>query len=151
MHQKPGVFISHVHEDQRVALALETFVRSALLGGVNVFNASNRRSIGPGDPWRDVIIEHLRNCKTTLVLASPDSVTRPWINFESGGAWVVGNRVIPCCIGVDPSALPPPLVHLQAVRLSSELGLKDLIIHLASLCGLDEPKQWTIREPLLSS
>jgi hypothetical protein len=57
--QKPTVFISHIHEEEVCANALEKVLRKALLGALDIFNSSNRKSIAAGDPWRDRIIETL--------------------------------------------------------------------------------------------
>lgn len=138
--KKPVVFISHIHEDEACANALEQVLRKALLGALEIFNSSNRRSISAGDPWRDRIIETLKRSATVLVLASPDSVSSPWVNFEAGGAWVAGTRLIPSCIkGMKPESLPAPLGHLQAVSLDSPEGLRLLINRLSETAGLDKP------------
>jgi hypothetical protein len=140
---KPVVFISHIHQDEACADALEHVLRKALLGALEVFNSSNRRSISAGDPWRDRIIETLKRSATVLVLASPDSVSSPWVNFETGGAWVAGTRVIPSCIkGMKPESLPAPLGHLQAVSLDSSDGLRLLINLLSETAGLDKPTEF---------
>ena len=88
-------FISHIHEDARISAALEDLIKESLLGGVEVFNTSNRVSLAPGEPWRDLIIQNLRGCVAALVVATPQSVSSPWINFESGGAWISEKRGIP--------------------------------------------------------
>ena len=125
-------------------------VRKALLGALGIFNSSNRQSINVGDPWRDRIIETLREAAGVLVLCSPDSVASPWVNFESGGAWVAGVRVIPCCIkGMETTSLPAPLSHLQAINLASADDLRFLIKHLADVAGLDEPGDFDYEEAAL--
>ena len=137
---KPVVFISHIHRDEACANAFEQVLRRALLGAVDVFNSSNRRSISVGDAWRDKIIESLRRSATVLILASPDSVSSPWVNFEAGGAWISERRVVPACIkGMKPESLPAPLSHLQAVSLDSADGLRILINLLSETAGLDKP------------
>jgi hypothetical protein len=144
---KPVVFISHIHLEEVTANALEAVLRKALLGALDIFNSSNRRSISVGDPWRDRIIETLRGSTSLLVLCSPESVTSPWVNFESGGAWVSGTRVIPCCInGMEPSSLPAPLNHLQALNLASTEGLGLLIKYLAEIASLDVPDEFDYDE-----
>jgi hypothetical protein len=60
IQNKPTVFISHIHNDEATANAIDVELRSALLGAVNVFNSSNRRSLEPGDPFRDKIVETLK-------------------------------------------------------------------------------------------
>lgn len=156
---KPLVFISHIHEDRRIATALEATIVEALLGGVDVFNAFDRESLVIGDPWREVIIDRLKSCRALLVIATPESVASPWVNFESGGAWLAGNRVIPCCVkGMTPASLPAPLRDLQAINLAAPDDLKNLIEYLASLAGLNSPPAFdyakalsTIEESWLAS
>src|SRR5262249_32409834 len=145
--QKPIVFISHIHEEETCANALEQVLKRALLGALDVFNSSNRRSIATGDPWRDRIVESLKRAASVLVVASPNSVSSPWVNFEAGGAWISGTRVVPCCIkGMKPSSLPAPLSHLQALNLDSPEDLQQLITHLAASAGLDAPTEFNYPE-----
>jgi hypothetical protein len=145
IQNKPTVFISHIHNDETIANAIEVELRGALLGAVNIFNSSNRRSLEPGDPFRDKIIETLKSSECTLVVASPDSVSSPWVNFEAGGAWVSGRRVVPCCVkGMKPTSLPVPLSHLQGISLDSDDGLVALLKHVAQLAGLDYPSAYDV-------
>lgn len=138
--KKPIAFISHIHEDAAIAARLESVLREALLGGVDFFNSSNRQSIRAGDPWRDLVIEKLRECVAVLVVATPESVGRPWINFESGGAWVHGRAVIPCCVaGMTPESLPVPLSHLHALNIGAADDLRQLTRELAAFAELAAP------------
>jgi hypothetical protein len=146
---RPTIFISHMHIDEQSANALEIVLRKALLGGLDVFNSSNRRSISAGDPWRDKIIDTLKKSKCVLILASPESVSSPWVNFEAGGAWVSNTRVIPCCIkGMTPSSLPAPLSHLQAINLESPEDIRVLVKHLAEVAQLDFPEEFDFEDAL---
>ena len=143
LSEKPTVFISHIHGEEHTANAVEAALRKALLGAIDIFNSSNRRSISPGDPWRDRIVNTLQRSTCVLVLASPNSVSSPWVNFEAGGAWVSGTRVIPCCTGgMKPSSLPTPLSHLQGISLDNTDGLSSLVRQLAELSGLDFPSEF---------
>lgn len=140
---KPSAFISHVHEDSDIATQLEGTLREALLGGVSFFNSSNRQSIRPGDPWRDLVIAKLRDAVAVLVIATPESVGRPWVNFEAGGAWVHGGTVIPCCArGMAVDSLPAPLSHLHAVSLEKGEDLRDLVAELAGYADLETPERF---------
>src|ERR1035441_10149569 len=122
---KPLVFISHIHEDSSIATAIEDLIGTALLGSVEVFNTSNRASIAPGQPWRDLIIQNLTRCAAALIVSTPQSVVSPWVNFESGGAWVSEKQVIPCCArGMRISSLPAPLSHLQALEVAKPDDLR---------------------------
>jgi hypothetical protein len=141
--EKPKVFISHIHNEEHTANTVEAVLRKALLGAIDIFNSSNRQSIIPGDPWRDKIVETLQKSTCVLVLASPNSVSSPWVNFEAGGAWVAGTRVIPCCAGgMKPSSLPAPWGHLHGISLDSADGLSSLVRQLAELSGLDFPSDF---------
>jgi hypothetical protein len=143
LSEKPTVFISHIHGEEHTANAVEAVLRKALLGAIEIFNSSNRRSISPGDPWRDRIVDTLQKSTCVLVLASPNSVSSPWVNFEAGGAWVSGTRVIPCCTGgMKPSSLPTPLSHLQGLSLDSVDGISSLVRQLAEISGLDFPSDF---------
>lgn len=145
LQNKSTIFISHIHGEEGTANAIENVLRVALLGSVNIFNSSNRRSLDPGDPFRDKIIETLRASECTLVVASPDSVSSPWVNFEAGGAWVSGRRVIPCCVkGMKPTSLPVPLSHLQGVYLDTIDGLTALLKQVAQIAGLDYPTAYDV-------
>src|SRR5260370_18290123 len=138
---KPLVFISHIHEDSSIAAALESLIESSLLGSIEIFNASNRSSLAAGQPWRDLIIHNLRGCVATLVIATPQSVTSPWVNFESGGAWISEKRVIPCCArGMKISSLPAPLSHLQALEVADPNDIQQLIEFLSGAAELQKPK-----------
>src|ERR1035438_9331733 len=137
---KPLIFLSHITQDAAISIALEEFVRTTLLGGVEIFNTANNRSLTPGVEWRDHIVNSLRGCSAALVVATPESVTAPWINFESGGAWVAGKRVIPCCAdGMKKRSLPAPLNHLQALEIDDPDDLEHLINLLAQTASLDNP------------
>lgn len=119
---------------------LQDELDGALLGATQFFNASDRASIQPGDPWRDRIMEALREAAVMLVIASPRSVSSPWVNFESGGGWLVGARVIPCCVrGMVPSSLPAPLGHLQALDVTTSSGVADLFQAIAGASDLRVP------------
>jgi hypothetical protein len=107
---RPLIFISHISRDAEIANLIEETVNAALPGGVDVFNSSG----------------------LALVVATPGSVGSPWVNFESGGAWVSGKRVIPCCSkGMEKSSLPPQISHLHAVDLSDAGELERLVGMLA--------------------
>ena len=51
-----------------------------------------------------------------IVVASPDSLSRPWVNFEAGGGWFKGLDLLAIChSGQQKSRLPPPLSDFQAI------------------------------------
>jgi hypothetical protein len=116
----PQIFISHIHEDGIAAAGLEKFLRAKLPSIADgIFVSSNRSHLILGDDWLQKIRSALESCKIVIALLSPESITRPWVNFEAGGAWFHQNKtLIPVCIGdLVPTKLPKPYSTIQSVRL----------------------------------
>ena len=83
----------------------------------------------------------MKNSSVEIILCSPKSVVRPWINFEAGAAWIRDIPVIPLChSGMKPSALPVPLNLLQAASASEISSLKLIFPVLAGAIGSQVPK-----------
>ncbi len=119
---------------------LKDSISKLLLGGVKFFVSSDRTAIIGGNRWLNKIEDALREAQVLLVLCSARSVLRPWVNFEAGGAWVVGKRVVPLChAGMEPSSLPEPLKSLQAYNLLHGPDFRDLVALLAKEAGLNMP------------
>ena len=75
-----------------------------------------------------------------IILASPESVKRPWVNFEGGAAYIRGIPVIPLChSGMTPSKLPAPLNTLQGATASVEAELRAIFPVLAKALGGSTP------------
>ncbi len=136
---KPIVFVSHVEEDAAIASKIKMWLENNLLEGVEVFVSSDE-GIKPGDKWEERIIEKLRNCSIALVVCTQMSIRQPWINFEAGGAWVKGGRVIPLCYhSQKKDTLPRPLSSLQALDLSEPDDINELLKIIAKEAGLRTP------------
>lgn len=136
---KPIVFVSHVEEDAAIASKIKMWLEKNLLEGVEVFVSSDE-GIKPGDKWEERIIEKLQNCRIALVVCTQMSIRQPWINFEAGGVWVKGGRVIPLCYhGQGKDNLPRPLSSLQALDLSEPDDISELLKIIAKEAGLRAP------------
>lgn len=134
--KKPIVFISHITEEKEMALELKQLIEESFLGMLSVFVSSDENSISSGSRWLDNITSALGNCAIELILCSPNSVKRPWINFEAGAGWVREIPVIPLChSGMEPSSLPVPLNLLQAAKISEMSNLKLIFPVLAGAIG----------------
>ena len=101
-----------------------------------------------GERWLDRIQSELREAKVIIVLVSLQSVTRPWINFEAGAAWLNGAHVVPACIGdLTVKNLPKPYNDFHAVRLASDDELYQLIRSVSEATGdaisAPPPPPWT--------
>lgn len=94
---KPIIFVSHISDEAEVAIWIKKSISKLLLGGVQFFVSSDGTAIVGGDRWLNKIEEGLRDARVVLVLCSARSVLRPWVNFEAGGAWIAGKRVVPIC------------------------------------------------------
>ena len=138
---KPVVFISHITEEKEMAVALKELIGESFLGMMEIFVSSDEESLPMGSRWLDNVTEALKTCSIELILCSPQSVKRPWINFEAGAGWIRDIPVIPLChSGMEPGKLPVPLNLLQSAKIDDISSLK-LIFHvLASAIGANIPK-----------
>ena len=138
--QKAIVFISHIGEEKELAIHFKELVELAFLGMIDVFVSSDEHSIQMGQRWLDQITEALKACAVEIVVCSPASIKRPWINFEAGAGWIRNIPVVPLChSGMQPSALPMPLNLLQAASASEVSGLKLILPVLANAIGCKTP------------
>ncbi len=114
--RKPHVFVSHAHEDSKLAFALKEYLCQAFLGAFDIFVSSDGASIRAGDNWSATLEDALKNADMTLVVVTNASIDRRWVHFESGGAYFLGKPVIPlCCRGLAVGDLKAPLNWLQAI------------------------------------
>jgi hypothetical protein len=138
--EKPIVFISHITEEKAVATALKALVEASFLSMIDVFVSSDPASIPLGQKWLDNITFGLKRCAVAIVIASPESVRRPWINFEAGAGWIRDIPVIPLChSGMTPARLPQPLGTLQAATATEEAELKLILPVLSKPLGSTLP------------
>lgn len=116
------IFISHIHEDEIAATALKTFLLSKCSAchfdpPPKIFVSTTELQLG--DEWLERIRHALTSARLVIALISPDAISRPWVNFEAGGAWFSTTKtLIPLCIGgLVPSALPKPYSNIQGADL----------------------------------
>ena len=135
------VFISHIREEAPVAVVLQKMIRNAFLGFVKPFVSSDGESIQAGQKWLSSVESALTEAVIEIVLCSPQSIQKPWINFEAGAGWIRKIPVIPVChLGLEVSQLPIPLALLQGVAATDTEGLEQLVATIARVVGLDVPK-----------
>jgi len=139
--QKPLIFISHITAEKEIADALRGLIESTFMGMIDVFISSDPESIAMGGKWLDRITQGLQACVIEIVLASPTSIRRPWINFEAGAGWVRGIPVIPIChSGMNPDTLPPPLSSLQSALATESDSIERVLSVLAKALECKMPK-----------
>lgn len=140
MKEKPLLFISHITEEKELALSFKNLVETNFLGMLEVFVSSDENSISMGQKWLNNITDGLKKCAIEIVICSPKSIQRPWINFEAGAGWVRDIPVIPLChSGMEPSQLPMPLNLLQAAKANEVSSLKLVFPVLAKALGANNP------------
>jgi hypothetical protein len=103
--EREGVFISHIADEGPVAIALKDFLREAFADNLKVFVSSDYESITSGEEWFRAIVEAIKSARIVLVLLSPMSVNRRWINFESG-------------VGLGASVQTIPIVFSTSARVT---------------------------------
>lgn len=138
---KSTVFISHITQEKEVAIAFKELIEASFLGMIEVFVSSDDHSISMGQKWLDSITDSLKSCSIEIVLCSPESIKRPWINFEAGAGWIRDIPVIPLChSGMEPSKLPVPLNLLQAATANQVSSLNLIFPVLAKAIDSKTPK-----------
>ncbi|ALL71684.1 TIR domain (plasmid) [Paraburkholderia caribensis MBA4] len=137
---KHSIFISHITEEAPVARLLKELIDSKFLGTLDVFASSHEDSIKLGTDWFDTIRQSINKCDAVIVICSPISVGRPWINFEAGAGWVRQIPVIPLChSGLTPGRLPVPLNTLQGANINRPEDMQKLFDRLAALANMRAP------------
>jgi hypothetical protein len=133
-------FISHITEEAAVAAKLKAALARDFLQMLDVFVSSDGESISAGDDWLESINKALEQSSAMLILCSPSSIRRPWINFEAGAAWMRKIPLIPLChAGLTPGDLPAPLSFRQGLLLTDPRGLRQLYVRIARELGCAAP------------
>jgi len=139
---KKRLFISHISEERKIAEGIKIALSRDFLGLVNVFVSSDTESISAGEEWLLSVEKALRDCTIFIILCSPESIRRPWINFETGAAWMRDIPIIPVChSGLLPHDLRMPLSLKQGISLNDGDGLQRLYARVAKVLAFDTPRQ----------
>jgi hypothetical protein len=130
------LFVSHISEEAEVARLLKQEMEEDFLGQVKLFTSSDIGSISAGEEWLTSVQQALSKAAAMLVLCSKSSISRPWVQFELGAAWMKRKRIIPIChSGMRVDELPMPLTGLQGVQLGVEAGVQRLYEGVADVLG----------------
>jgi hypothetical protein len=135
------LFVSFVHEDEKVASAVQGVLQTELDLREEVFLASDKSQIYAGDLWLQKIKEALSAAEIVILMLSRRSVARPWVNFEAGAAWLANKTLIPICYGsLSKDVLPHPYSGIQALNLPSEAYyLMKSVTHQLNLAPISPP------------
>jgi TIR domain len=128
------VFISHISEEAAFANSLKSWIEATFPDQVLVFVSSDLVSIQAGEEWYEKIMDALDATSVFVVVCSPSSLERPWVNFETGVAAYRRVRIIPVCHrGMIPSKLPQPLHRFQGIDLSHATMPSQLMTPIATM------------------
>lgn len=113
---RPKVFLSWASSDKELAKRLAETLRA---NGIDAWFSD--WEIGPGDSLRQRIEAGLGDATHFIVLLTPASISRPWVNAEIDAAFVrmvtEGCKFIPLRHGVAPNELTPFLRSLNSPEL----------------------------------
>ncbi len=131
------VFISFIHEEQQYAECVQRFIKAVLGDEVGAFLSADTWQVYAGERWLDRIIEELKAARVAVLMVSPESVKRPWVNFEAGAATIRNIVIIPVCFGgMAKGTLPKPYSNYQAVDLMNHDDQYYLVNSIAHHLGL---------------
>lgn len=83
MRRVPVAFLSYAAENRELAIRIAKDFQGQ---GIETFFAE--WEIGPGDSIRTKIDEGLGNCTHFVVLLTPESIEKKWVNTEIDAAFV---------------------------------------------------------------
>jgi len=130
-----NIFISHISEEASITEILKDWIESSFLGQCEVFASSDKADLS-GNKWISEIDQALDSAMTFLVLFSPTSVKRPWVNVQTGWGWIKGLPIIPIChSGLKKDDLPRRISTLQALEINSDCFVSELSTTLAKHLG----------------
>lgn len=143
------IFISWSGARSRaVALALKDWI-PCVLHAAEPF--MSEKDIAPGSGWLKEISENLSESELGIVCVTPESIDKPWLNFEAGALTreLQGKTslVIPYLHGFRDKGFRGPLSAFQAVS-SDVTGTRDLVRTLNS--ELSRLKQHPLTDRILS-
>lgn len=114
---RPRVFLSYSWDDSELASKI---AHALMANGIETW--WDKWCISAGDSFRQRIDEGLDDCTHFVVLLTPDSITKPWVNQEMDAGLMrklqAKSKFIPLRHQVKPSELPPLLsgMHSPAIE-----------------------------------
>jgi len=136
------IFISHSHEDHTLSAAVAALLTDALgLRDDEVLNTSHSGTgLQAGSAVTEGLAKAMSSAEVCLVLITPGSGGRPWVQFEAGGAYFGNKRVYSL---LHPAAKSPPTLTSVPTRIDSA----DEIAVLLDAIRLDLTLETAVRLP----
>jgi len=137
------MFISHAHEESKLALTLKSHILKDFIGIVKVFASADRADIRGGADWLQILRSELAQTDIFAVLCSPWSLQHRWVNIELGAALfrqTESPAILPLChSNPEVDALDIPLKSRQALAISKVEELRALYDLLAESARCASP------------
>lgn len=147
-HGIQRIFLSHAAADERLATLVRDEI-ARLQPRIEVFLASRPGDIRADEDWLAVIQRQLREADAYVVLLTPQSVTRPWVWFETGAAWMSAKPwILARAAGLTPHDVPLPLSVRQTYSLDDAAGAREVLRPLG--ITLDDPERFVASVRALS-
>lgn len=84
--------------------------------GVKAF--LDEKDIEGGQSIPEEIKRNIKACDEFVVLLSQDSINRPWVLVETGGAWLLDKYIIVITHKVTPKEMPEVTAQYRAIDLN---------------------------------
>jgi len=112
------IFISYARVDAPIAKTLGEEIERTFRGQIKVFTAAAEGALPPASQWRVILHSALRDARLLLVILTKNSLSRSWIYWECGAAFLNHTPIVPLLgAGLCMSDLPDQFRELQAVQL----------------------------------
>ena len=130
---KTRLFISWSGATSRLVAEI---LRANIIPLVNALEPWTSDEIEKGANWHHRLSQSIQRSQAALLCVTPDNLAAPWLHFEAGALWSLGNVVCPYMFGVPKKALSgTPLSHLQATDAFDEKDVRRLFMQLNTLSG----------------
>lgn len=116
------IFISHATANARLARTLAEALERL---GATTFLASRAGDLRADEDWLRSIERALQKANVYMVLLTPESTLRPWVNFEAGAAWFSDKQLLFVRVqALAPGDIPLPISSRQIYALddAEQLG-----------------------------
>ncbi|MDZ7362027.1 MAG: toll/interleukin-1 receptor domain-containing protein [candidate division KSB1 bacterium] len=111
------VFISHSSKDRWIAKQMANLIETrGRKHGVKAF--LDEKDIEGGQSIPEEIKRNIKACDEFVVLLSQDSINRPWVLVETGGAWLLDKYIIVITHKVTPKEMPEVTAQYRAIDLN---------------------------------
>ncbi len=123
------IFISHATANARLAKTLAEALESL---GATTFLSSRAGDIRADEDWWSGIKRALQEADAYIILLTPESTLRPWVNFEAGAAWFSEKQLLFVRVqALAPEDIPLPISSRQVYALDDGEQLEAILDILA--------------------